>query len=139
MKPILLIGGAGYIGTVLTEHLLSNKHKVRCIDNLAYEQHGVLKLFLKNKNYEFHNSDIRDKNLIKEHFNGIETVVLLAGIVGDPISKKYPSITTEVNLKGTYNVINICEEKKIKRLIFSSSNIFPVEKSRFFVQECSFR
>ncbi len=121
MKPILLIGGAGYIGTVLTEHLLSNKHKVRCIDNLAYEQHGVLKLFLKNKNYEFHNSDIRDKNLIKEHFNGIETVVLLAGIVGDPISKKYPSITTEVNLKGTYNVINICEEKKIKRLIYIST------------------
>ena len=44
MEKNIIIGGAGYIGTVLTEHLLSNKHKVRCIDNLAYEQHGVLKI-----------------------------------------------------------------------------------------------
>jgi len=121
MKPILLVGGAGYIGTVLTEYLLSNQHSVKCIDNLAYEQYNSLKFFLNNKNYEFFNADIRNINSIKEYFNEIDAVVLLAGIVGDPISKKYPEITTDVNLKGVYNVINVCEEKKIERLIYIST------------------
>ena len=112
MKPILLVGGAGYIGTVLTEYLLSNQHIVKCIDNLAYEQYNSLKFFLNNKNYEFFNADIRNINSIKEYFNEIDTVVLLAGIVGDPISKKYPEITTDVNLKGIYNVINIFSIQK---------------------------
>ena len=120
-KNILLIGGAGYIGTVLTKHLLLDNYKVKCLDNLIYNQKDCLNEFLKNKNFEFINIDIRDKNLLKECFNGVNSVVLLAGLVGDPISKKYPEISKEINLNGVLNVIDICEEKKIERLIFTST------------------
>ena len=52
-------------------------------------------------------------NHIKEYFNGVNSVVLLAGLVGDPISKKYPEIGKEINLNGVLNVIDICKEKKV--------------------------
>jgi len=120
-KKIILVGGAGYIGTVLTGHLLNEGYKVKCIDNLIYEQDDCLSSFFKNKNYEFINIDIRQKNLLVEHFDVDCSVVLLAGLVGDPISKKYPQINDEINLSGILNIIEICKEKNIEKLIFTST------------------
>ena len=120
-KKIILVGGAGYIGTVLTGHLLNEGYKVKCIDNLIYGQNDCLSSFFKNKNYEFINIDIRQKNLLVEHFDVDCSVVLLAGLVGDPISKKYPQINDEINLSGILNIIEICKEKNIEKLIFTST------------------
>ena len=120
-KKIILVGGAGYIGTVLTGHLLNEGYKVKCIDNLIYGQNDCLSSFFKNKNYEFINIDIRQKNLLIDHFDVDCSVVLLAGLVGDPISKKYPQINDEINLSGILNIIEICKEKNIEKLIFTST------------------
>ena len=120
-KKIILVGGAGYIGTVLTGHLLNEGYKVKCIDNLIYEQDDCLSSFFKNNNYEFINIDIRQKNLLVEHFDVDCSVVLLAGLVGDPISKKYPQINDEINLSGILNIIEICKEKNVEKLIFTST------------------
>ena len=49
MKKILLVGGAGYIGTVLTQHLLSKGFEVRCFDSLIYLQKSCIKNFTKKK------------------------------------------------------------------------------------------
>ena len=46
-NKIILVGGAGYIGTVLTKHLLQKNYKVKCIDNLIYGQDESIKRFLK--------------------------------------------------------------------------------------------
>ena len=120
-KKNLLVGGAGYIGTVLTKHLLKDNYQVKCIDNLLYKQKECINEFLKNENFEFINIDIRNKNLLNEHFNDIYSVVLLAGLVGDPVSKKYPEINDEININGILNVIKICKERNIERLIFTST------------------
>ncbi len=120
-KKILLVGGAGYIGTVLTKHLLKDNYKVKCIDNLIYKHDECINEFLKNENFEFINIDIRNKNLLNEHFNDIYSVVLLAGLVGDPVSKKYPEMNDEININGMLNVIKICKERNIERLIFTST------------------
>ena len=45
MKKIILVGGAGYIGTVLTKHLLEKNYKVKCIDNLIYGQDDCIRIF----------------------------------------------------------------------------------------------
>ncbi len=87
MKKIILVGGAGYIGTVLAKHLLNDNYKVKCIDNLIYSQDECINKFLENENFEFINIDIRNKYLLDEHFNDVHSVILLAGLVGDPISK----------------------------------------------------
>ena len=58
MKEILLVGGAGYIGTVLTEYLLNKNFKVKCLDSLIYSQKDSIKKFLKNPNYTIILEDI---------------------------------------------------------------------------------
>ena len=120
-KYILLVGGAGYIGTVLTKHLLKKNFRVKCIDNLIYDQEESIKTFLNNINYEFINLDIRNKDMLNSHFENVHSVVLLAGLVGDPISKKYQTMNDEINLNGMLNIINICKEKNIESLIFIST------------------
>ena len=64
-NKIILVGGAGYIGTVLTKHLLQKNYKVKCIDNLIYGQDESIKSFLKNKNFDFINIDIRKKKKLR--------------------------------------------------------------------------
>ena len=89
-KTILLIGGAGYIGTALTENFLSKHYKVKCLDALIYSQQYCIEPFLKKKNYEFIFGDIRDYVQNEKLFKGATDIVILAGLVGDPITKKYP-------------------------------------------------
>ena len=62
---VLLVGGAGYIGSVLTEHLLSGGFNVKCFDALIYSQKQNIKKFLKRKNYEFTFGDIRKEALVE--------------------------------------------------------------------------
>ena len=66
------------------------------------------------------NIDIRNKELLLEHFDENCSVVLLAGLVGDPISKKYPLENNDINLNGILNIVNICKQK-IEKLIFIST------------------
>jgi nucleoside-diphosphate-sugar epimerase len=121
MNKIILVGGAGYIGTVLIKHLLKKNYKVICLDNLIYNQDECLKQFIENPNFEFINADIRNKNLVEKYFSEQDSVVLLAGLVGDPITKKYSEMNDEINIKSILNVVEICKEKNIQRLIFTST------------------
>jgi nucleoside-diphosphate-sugar epimerase len=116
MKKILLIGGAGYIGRVLIEDFLKKKFQVICFDNLIYGQ----KIYFKNKNFKFIKGDISKKKslktLIKQKF---DATVILAGLVGDPITKKYKKISKRINDEGVLNVIEY-----LKKYKFSQKNIF---------------
>ena len=90
MRQILLVGGAGYIGAVVAQHFLALGVKVKVIDNLIYKNsNGVVPLF-GLPGFSFFNGDIRDEEFIKAAVSDVTDVVLLAGLVGDPITKKYP-------------------------------------------------
>jgi nucleoside-diphosphate-sugar epimerase len=115
---ILVIGSQGYIGTVLTDYLLKKKYQIIGVDNLIYNQK---KNNFLNKNYKFINCDLRDKDKICELISKVSYVVILAGLVGDPITKKYPKLAHDINYKGIKNVIKICNKSKIKKLIFIST------------------
>ena len=88
MKNILLIGGAGYVGTEIIKYFLKKNIKVTCLDNLIYGQ----KFNLKNKLLNFLNLDITQKKEIRKINKFYDTVLILAGLVGDPIAKKYKSL-----------------------------------------------
>tara|TARA_Y100000590_G_scaffold470269_1_gene663204 strand:- start:3968 stop:4960 length:993 start_codon:yes stop_codon:yes gene_type:complete len=121
MKKILLVGGAGYIGSVLTEHLLSAGFEVKCFDSLIYSQKNCINNFLERKNYEFILGDIRNEDEVKKSLRDISVVIILAGLVGDPITKKYPKQAEDINSKAIKNLINLCKKVNIDRLVFIST------------------
>jgi nucleoside-diphosphate-sugar epimerase len=117
-NKILVIGSQGYIGVVLTDYLLKKAYKVIAVDNFIYNQK---KINFYNKNYKFINCDLRDKDKIYKLISKVSYVVILAGLVGDPITKKYPKLAHDINYKGIKNIIKICSKSKIKKLIFIST------------------
>ena len=133
MNKILLIGGAGYIGSVVTRHLLENGYEVVSYDFLLYENYECVELFLKQKNYKFIQGDMLDENKLKPIILDADAVVLLAGLVGDPITKKYPQLSKIINDKAIKNVIDLCSEVNINRFIFIStcSNYGLIKEDKF--------
>ena len=111
-RTILLIGGAGYVGTVLTDHFLSQGFTVRVIDNFTYENQFAVASFLGNSNYSIHFGDMTmEDELDRVCDEDLDYVVLLAGLVGDPITKKYPDVHQKVNVDG--NKSNLQLSKRI--------------------------
>ena len=120
-KKILLIGGAGYIGTALSNDFLSKKYKIKCFDSLIYSQNYCIKSLVKNANYDFILGDLRNYNNIDNLLDGITDVIILAGLVGDPITKKYPELSKEINYIALKNFIDKCNGKKLDKIIFIST------------------
>ena len=120
-KPtITVIGGQGYIGNIVCGDLLKQKYKVISIDNRIYDQRINLN-FSKNKNYKNYNLSISKKKRILEIVKKSDYVVFLASAVGDPITKKYPKISTKINEKFTLSLLNGISKISIRKLIFIST------------------
>ena len=120
-KKILLVGGAGYIGTALTENFLLKKYKVRCFDSLIYSQKYCIESLMKKKNYEFILGDLRNYNKIDDLLKKITDVIILVGLVGDSITRKYPQESKAINFVALKNFIGKCNNKKIEKIIFVST------------------
>ena len=121
MKKILLIGGAGYVGTVLTAHFLKLGYFVSVLDNLIYNQHFAIHSYLSNPNYHFVNGDMGKTEDLEKVATNVTDVIILAGLVGDPITKIYPYESNQINNKGIKNCIDFFNGKKINKLIFIST------------------
>ena len=120
-SKVLLIGGAGYIGTVVIKHLIKKNFDVTCLDNLIYNNLYSLSEFEKDKKFNFVLGDLRNEALTNKLLNECDAVVILAGLVGDPITKKYPEISEKINNEGIKKLISSCKNKKIEKLIFVST------------------
>lgn len=121
MKNILLIGGAGYVGTVITSHFLKLGFKVKVLDNFVYQNQKAIEAYLGDDNYEFHFGDLGDMEALQKASDGADHVVILGGLVGDPITKKYPEESHAINDLGVQNCIDFFDDKAIKNLIFIST------------------
>lgn len=97
---ILVTGGAGYIGSVLTPLLLENGYKVRVFDSLMHGGHTLLP-FMRHRNFEFVKGDIRDRQAVVDALRGCDAVVHLAAIVGFPACRKYPDLAQTTNVDGS--------------------------------------
>ena len=121
-RKTLIIGGAGYIGLVITDKLLDEGHNVCVADNLIYGHEYALRSFILKENFSFINFDYT-KNNIRE-FPDIKTfddVIVLAGLVGDPVTKKYPNYSSDVNGKCLRAIFEDLNDLGIKKLIFTST------------------
>ena len=103
-KKILITGGAGYIGSVLTKKLLENNYYVTVLDNFFYDQLSLLDC-VAYKNFELVNGDVRDYDLVKSLMKDADIIIPLASLVGAPICKKYPILSHEINYNSAINII----------------------------------
>jgi len=123
VKPannVLVVGGAGFLGSILCKKLLDRGYTVRVLDNLTYGIHGLRKISDHPK-FEFIKGDMRDIQTVVEAVKGIDAVIHLAAIVGDPASALNPQETIEVNYLGTKMLAEVCKYSQINRFIFAST------------------
>ena len=120
LKSILVTGGAGYIGSVLTHKLVELGYNVRIIDSLIYGKDGISDLISKNS-VELIEKDIRDEKTLNEAVKEIDCVIHLAAIVGDPLCKKIPVAAKQINEDATKKLVNISKKQGVKRFIFAST------------------
>lgn len=133
LNKVLLVGGAGYIGLVIAKQLSERGMQVVILDNIIYKHHLGLHSIFYNSNITFFNRDIR--NDLEEDFiesNGITDVVILAGLVGDPITKKYPDLSNQINNTAIQKLILKFQNANLNKLIFIStcSNYGLIEEGK---------
>lgn len=117
---ILLTGGSGYLGSILTRKLLANGHNVRILDNFLFGKES-LKDIQNNKKLELVTGDIRDLSIVGKSLKNIDSVIHLASIVGTQSAELDPKASMEVNFMATRNIAELCKIYKIKQFIFAST------------------
>jgi nucleoside-diphosphate-sugar epimerase len=96
-RRVLVTGGAGYLGSVLCEHLLGAGHQVTVVDNLAYRERTLFHLCA-NPDFDFVRGDVRDESLMRRVLKDADVIIPLAAIVGAPACDRDPLLATTVNL-----------------------------------------
>lgn len=117
---VLVTGGAGYLGSVLTRKLLSKGHKVRVIDDLWYGKDSLLEC-QKNEDFELVKDDLRNLTSTVRAMKDVDGVIHLASIVGMPASSIEPRTSEEINYLATKNIAELCTLHNIPTYIFAST------------------
>lgn len=99
MRHVLVTGGAGYLGSVLNEHLLHAGYAVTAIDNLTYGQHSLFHLCA-DPGFEFVRGDVRDEGLMRSLVKKANVLIPLAAVVGAPACDRDPWLASSVNLEA---------------------------------------
>jgi nucleoside-diphosphate-sugar epimerase len=113
MKKVLITGGAGYLGSVLTEVLLGKDYQVTILDNLIYKQTSVAP-FAHHPNFDFVFGDVTNEPLLKSLVETHDVIIPLAAIVGMPACKAQPELTVKVNYEQVKNITEwITKDQKL--------------------------
>jgi len=116
---VLVTGGAGYLGSVLCEHLLTVGYHVTVIDNLMYGQHSLFHLCA-NPAFEFVLGDVRDEALMRNLVKDADVLIPLAAIVGAPACHKDPELAQSVNLEAVRLLNRLRSPRQL--VIFPTTN-----------------
>jgi len=132
----LITGGAGFIGSNLSDKLLRLGYKVVCVDNLndyysPETKKRNIESSLSNKNFRFYKVDIEDKEKLRDIFKGIDIVIHLAARAGVRASFAEPEQYFNTNVIGTMNILELCRENKAKLIFGSSSSVYGENKIPF--------
>lgn len=132
---ILITGGAGYIGSMLSTKLIELGQKVTVIDKLNFSKNSIAHL-LYNKNFEFIYGDVRNHKLYKKNIKSHDVIIPLAGLVGAKLCEKFKKEAIEVNKQSIKFLIeNIRNNQKI---IYPTTNSgYGVGKKNKFCDETS--
>jgi nucleoside-diphosphate-sugar epimerase len=119
-KHILVIGGAGYIGSVLVRLLLNSGYRVRVLDNFLYGQKS-LDAVQDHPMLDIHIGDSREVSSVVQSMDGVDAVVHLGEIVGDPACAVNDDVTIQINIAATRMIAEAAKGYGIGRFIYVSS------------------
>lgn len=121
-NTILITGGAGFIGSNLSEYFLGLGHKVVCLDNFSTGHRHNLKDFLENPNFRLIEGDIRNIADCNLAVAGVDYVLHQAALGSVPRSINDPITTNDVNVSGFLNMLVASRDAKVKRFIYAASS-----------------
>ncbi|MCH9614523.1 MAG: CDP-paratose 2-epimerase [Chlamydiia bacterium] len=116
---VLVTGGAGYIGSILTPLLLERGYEVTVLDNLSYNQVTLLNCF-DNPNFTFVKGDTTNFDLLKSLLDNADIIIPLAALVGAPLCARSPSLAKAVNFDAVEFILNNTTEKQ--KILFPNTN-----------------
>lgn len=118
-QRVLVTGGAGYLGSVLCEHLLASDFRVQVVDNLKYGQASLSHLCA-NPDFDFMVGDVRDERMMRDLVAGADIVIPLAAIVGAPACDRDPWLAESVNLESIRLVNRLRSPQQL--LVYPNTN-----------------
>lgn len=121
MQEIVVVtGGAGFIGSHITERLVAEHYSVRVVDNLSTGRRDNI-AHLGNQ-VEFFDLDIRDANGLSEAFQGADYVIHQAALASVPLSVENPELVNDVCVNGTLNVLIQARSARVQRVVYAGSS-----------------
>lgn len=115
-KKILLIGGLGYIGSMLFDVLKAQNYFVNILDSHLYK--------CLPPNNPYIECDIRNKNLLQNYIANYEIIINLASLVGEAACLFNKELTIDINCTGVKNVVDICKENNVKLIHISTCSVY---------------
>jgi len=127
---VLITGGAGYVGTRLSNYLYQRGHDVKVLDTLIYGNRGLY------KNIQIVVGDVTNSSACNAAVQNTDVVYHLAAISNDPTGNLNPELTFAVNFKGTKMILEAARQAKVKRFIFaSSSSVLGIQEGENVTEE----
>jgi nucleoside-diphosphate-sugar epimerase len=120
VERVLVLGGAGYLGSTLVPMLLARGYNVRVLDRLLFGPEPLNEV-AKNPNFELMIGDVRDIQAVVGAIKQCDAVIDLAAIVGDPACAVNKHLSLEVNRAASRMLIEICKGYGVSRLVFAST------------------
>jgi nucleoside-diphosphate-sugar epimerase len=136
MNGVLITGGAGYLGSTLSEHLLDNGYSVTVLDNLMYNQLSLLHLFKRDK-FSFELGDVRNKEILQKMVSDHDIIIPLAAIVGMPACEENPELAIDVNYKQIINILEVLKDDQ--KLILPNTNSQYGSSETIITEESPFK
>jgi len=119
-KHVLVVGGAGYIGSLLVEKLVEQGYRVRVLDALLYGR-DPLRAVENNPNFQLMIGDCRNMQDVVRAVQGVDAIVDLAAIVGDPACEQDRAAALEINYGATRMMIEVAKGNRVEQFVFASS------------------
>lgn len=119
-KRVLITGGAGYIGNILSKHLLEKEYKVTCLDNFLYNQKNTQLIHINNPNYNFVYGDTRNEKTLEKLVSENDIIIPLAALVGMPLCERKPEEAKQINYEAI-GMLNRIRSKN-QKIIFPNTN-----------------
>ena len=120
----IITGGAGFIGSHLSEYLINRGQKVIVVDDLSTGSAANIQHLIPHKNFKFIEGSVCDRNLMREVIEGGDCIYHLAAAVGVNLIVERPVRTIETNIHGTEVVLSTANQFGKKVLITSSSEVY---------------